>query len=387
MNEINRKMVVEAVSDKINNLREISEKERTLLEVYGEKYEKAREKNPEEIMEEIESYENIGIPLEEKWQTEFEKKFETNKEMRNWAYEILKGETVTGVDGSQAPADKVISLPIALVRAFGFVNKHNGEYERLEEYRCLTSEENQVKSDDVYSRLNSLDVNFARFDLENKIAMESLQKSSSLVLIDNTFILSYLLSGEISEYFNLHLKSLLKLLEKLEKNTMISGVVDPSQSSEISTMLSKAFDVKKTPVEDSALLYNYLDIFDRTCVYRSKRRILKRYKVNFGGSKTFDYSNEIGFFYIRTHSYRPLRVEFPLWIHREGLVDKLANLIRASCIIGEGYPYELSKAHEYVTISGSEKEKFYEIVQKIADEEGIHYSISRKAFQKRRPIR
>lgn len=385
MNKIDREKVVEAVFDKIDSLKNVSEAERTSLEIYQKAYQKAKNNPPKDIIGKLDNYTDIGIPLENKWEFSFGKTFETRKEMRNWARQILEGEAIAGVDGSQAPADKIISIPIALVRAVGFVNKHDSDYRRLEKYRCLTSEDSHFESTD-YLRLNNLEINYARFDLENEIALKSLQENPSLILIDNTFILSYLLFTKTGEYFKLHLDSLLQLLNQVEGKSMIAGVVDPSQSKEISTTLSNAYEIKENPVHDSSLLYQNLDLFDRSCVYRSKRKVLSRYQTTYKGNK-IDYSDGIGFFYLRTHSHRPMKIEFPLWIHEEGLVDELADLIRGSCVIGEGYPYELSKAHEHVIISKKEKEKFYEIVQKIAQREGIDYSISQKEFKKRRPVR
>lgn len=370
---------------KIDDLHEIGEREEDSLESYREAYEKAKEDSPEELMDKVDEYEGIGIPLENRWEFEFGKKFGTRKDMRNWAHNVLEGEAITGVDGSQAPADKIISLPIALVRAVGFLNRHNGDYEKLEKYRCLTSEDAYLESSD-YLRLNSLEVNYSRFSLENEVALNSLEEDPSLILIDNTFILSYLLTSSTAEYLDLHLDSLLDLLERTKGRSMVAGVVDPSQSKELSNSLSKAYGLRKNPVHDSSLLFKYLDLFDRSCVYRSKRGVLRRYEKEQGGERV-DYRNEIGFFYLKTHSHKPMRVEFPLWVHRKGLVEKLANLIRASCVVGEGYPYELSKAHEYVVISKNEKEKFYEIVQKIAEGKGLDYSLSQKEFKKRRPVR
>jgi len=385
MAEIDRRMVLEAVADKIETLKDIGRRERVSLDAYREAYESARERSPQAVMESVDGTVGGCVPLEDEWEFDFGRSFDTRRDMRDWAGSVLKGEPISGVDGSQAPAGKVLSLPMALVRAVAFLNGHDGGYERLERYRVLTPEDASLESPDYY-RLNNLEVNFTRFDLENEVALESLREGTSLVLIDNTFILSYLMTGGISEYFELHLKSLLNLLARTEGKSMVAGVVDPSQSKEISDMLSDVYGIEKDRVNDSALVHGYLGRFDRTCVYRSRRRVLRRYGSELEGREV-DYRNEIGFFYLKAHSYRPMRVEFPLWIWREGLVDKLADLIRASCVLGEGYPYELSKAHEHVTISMSDRERFYEIVQGVAEREGIDYSISQKEIKKRRPVR
>lgn len=385
MNKLSSEMVAKAVLDEVEDLEKITEREMDSLKSYREAYEKARSNPPREFGEKLAPDQGKAVPLESQWEVKFEENFDTREEMRRWAYETLLEKPITGVDGSQAPADKVISLPVALVRACAFVNKHSNDFEKIERYRCLTPKSITVGDDD-YTRLNSLEINLTRFEMENNVAVASQEQDPSLILMDNTFILSYLLATRSDDFLDLHLNSLLKLFKSTEKGTMLAGIIDPSLAKDLSSSISEVYNLGQPEVSDVKLMNENLGIFDRTCAYRAKRNVLRKYNRKIEGEKV-DYREEIGFFYMKTHSHQPIRVEFPLWIQREKKIDELADLIRASCIIGEGYPYELSRAHEFVRIARNEKERFYEILQKVAENKGLDYSISQKEFKKRRPVR
>lgn len=385
MSKISSEMVAKAVLNEVEDLEEITEREMDSLESYKGAFEKARANPPKEFGEKLPPDRGKAVPLGSQWEVNFEKDFDTREEMRRWAYETLLEKPITGVDGSQAPADKVISLPVALVRACAFVNKHSQNFEKIERYRCLTPKSISVGEED-YMRLNSLEINLARFEMENEVALASQEEDPSLILMDNTFILSYLLATRSDDFLDLHLDSLLKLFKSTENNTMLAGIIDPSLAKDVSNSISDVYNLDQREVSDVNLVDEYLGIFDRTCTYRAKRNVLRKYNREVEGEEV-DYRGEIGFFYMKTYSQQPTRVEFPLWIQREEKTDELADLVRASCILGEGYPYELSRAHEFVRLARKEKERFYEIVQKVAENRGLDYSISQKEFKKRRPVR
>ncbi|MCZ7399763.1 MAG: DNA double-strand break repair nuclease NurA, partial [Candidatus Methanoperedens sp.] len=98
--------------------------------------------------------------------------------------------------------------------------------------------------------------------------------------------------------------------------------------------------------------------------------------------------NSIAFFYMRLSNGLPARVEFPAWIHEKEDVDKLADIIRAQCVIRGNYPDILMRAHDAAVIRMSEHDLFYGMFDNFCKVHGIKINKSAKHFHKGlRPFR
>jgi len=75
-------------------------------------------------------------------------------------------------------------------------------------------------------------------------------------------------------------------------------------------------------------------------------------------------------------------VEFPGWVYQEGMVDKIADIIRAECVIRSNYPDILMRAHEAALIRRSEHELFYGMLDNFCRAHGIKINKSAKHFHK-----
>jgi hypothetical protein len=80
----------------------------------------------------------------------------------------------------------------------------------------------------------------------------------------------------------------------------------------------------------------------------------------------------------------PTRLEFPRWLAEdEAELERVLNLVRAECIVGNGYPYALETADAVAVISLQDRERFYAAFQQFAEKEGLTLRYSRKALSKR----
>lgn len=141
------------------------------------------------------------------------------------------------------------------------------------------------------------------------------------------------------------------------------------------------FGLRKSKLSDTHLFSNLL-WDERTAAFlcdRDDRRGDEARSVldNYG-----KFRNEIGFFYMRLSSGLPSRVEFPAWVYQEGLVDKIADIIRAECVIRGNYLDILMRAHDAAVIRMSEHDLFYGMLENFCRINGIQIHRSAKDFHK-----
>jgi hypothetical protein len=65
-----------------------------------------------------------------------------------------------------------------------------------------------------------------------------------------------------------------------------------------------------------------------------------------------------------------------------GILDRVMDIVRAECVVGNGYPYAVETADAVAVITLRDRERFYRVFQAFAEEEGIGLRFSRKAVSK-----
>ena len=80
----------------------------------------------------------------------------------------------------------------------------------------------------------------------------------------------------------------------------------------------------------------------------------------------------------------PARLEFPLWIYEEGILDDVLDIVRAEVIAGNGYPYAIETADAAAVITTSDRETFYTLFRHFAETRNLDLQISQKAASKHR---
>ena len=95
------------------------------------------------------------------------------------------------------------------------------------------------------------------------------------------------------------------------------------------------------------------------------------------------YRDSIAFFYMQSGGNLPSKIEVPKWVYEAGMIDDIANVIRAQCIIRPGYPDIIHRAHEYTVISQTEAEQFSRMLDRFAMANDIRIYKSAKEINKR----
>ncbi|GFO97829.1 hypothetical protein ig2599ANME_2040 [groundwater metagenome] len=298
-----------------------------------------------------------------------------------WVDSVLSGVAVGAVDGSQIYSDKNYEIPLAVIQASQILNRHtdDSDYKENTEAGIITPDEFEAAS--VYS-FGSEYVDARRFALECESIVRLMKEHDKpCIMLDGALILSHInvLNRNIRE---IYIKAISKLFEASESiRAPVIGFIDTTMPRDITLMMHFLFGLKKSKLSDTHL-FSYLLWGERTAAFicdRDDRRGGEARSVldNYGR-----FRNEIAFFYMRVSSELPARVEFPAWMYEEGRVDKIADIIRAECVIRSNYPDILMRAHEAAVIRMNEHDLFYGMLDNFCKVHGIKINKSTKNFHK-----
>ncbi|MBD3352158.1 MAG: hypothetical protein GF364_11780 [Candidatus Lokiarchaeota archaeon] len=340
----------------------------------------------------------------------FNSQFNNLKEMVAWAVNILENKVCIGTDGSQIYAPPEINMPIGLVQVVCFINEHNqskNSYKEDREIRILAPkdllyERVDKKTGSTIVSIGEEPVNAMRYKIETDLLTKYLDMyhnkqpkiSNIYAITDGSLVLSFLqrMSPDTQNTYYAALKDALKK-SKHTKHPLI-GYVDSSAAKDVVDMLKKLDKTipKDTRyISDAYILENYItqsqglnytmNWGDRTCAFICDRQdgIYDEIYPDKIGKKYC----KIAFFYIKLSSAIMARVEFPAWTLREpGMVENIANIMRAESAIGSGYPYTIDKCHHLAVIKGQERLKFLRLFQKFGKQNNIKIGIKNKAKSK-----
>lgn len=323
----------------------------------------------------------------------FPQDFHNHENARHWAAEALLHHTTFAADGSQILPVKEFSIPVAAVQVAWFINAHTraGSYVKDADFQVLAPDDLMIEFNGERI-VSESQVNLKRFALEittlcrlmQQIAADpKLLEKRPLALFDSSLVISFvdrLQEDQRVEYTSLVLQ-LLRCSE--ETRVPLVGYVDTSYARDLTHLLENCFSLRESDkIHDAQLVNDGLKWGDRTPLFVCARGSAD--KKQQGVLESFaEYRRGIGFTYLKTHSsLPPARLEIPLWIHKAGWLDEVLDLIRAEVIVGNGYPYVLETADAAAVITARDRDAFYAIFQKFADDQKIDLRISQKAVSK-----
>ncbi len=298
-----------------------------------------------------------------------------------WVDSVLSGVAVGAVDGSQIYSDKNYEIPLAVIQTSQILNRHtnDSDYKEITEAEIITPDEFEAAR--VYS-FGSEYVDARRFAMECDSIMQLMKEHDKpCVMLDGALILSHInvLNRNIRE---IYIRAITKLLEASEKTRApLIGFIDTTMPRDVTLMMHFLFGLKKGKLSDTHL-FSHLLWGERTAAFlcdRDDRRGDEARSVldNYG-----KFRDKIAFFYMGVSNGLPARVEFPAWMYEDGMVDMIADIIRAECVIRSNYPDILMRAHEAAVIKMNEHELFYGMLDNFCKAHGIRINKSAKNFHK-----
>lgn len=327
---------------------------------------------------EHDQHQSIIVPFDQTW---------TNHEQaRAWARGMLVGAPTIAVDGSQITPSKDISVPVGAVQIGWYANPHcaDQDYTKDISFEVLAPDELADEDEEIVG-FPDWRVNARRFILECEKLVEAMQAARDAAVkpvcfFDGSLIVSFV-QHLLPERQRLYVDALMALLTASEEcRVPLVGYIDTSYANDLAAMLD-ALAGRRTRqrISDGALLRSRMKWGDRTVAYICARedRVLP-----VDGSKYYD---RVILVYLKTTADRPpARLDLPRWLLEAGELERTLDVVRAECVVGNGYPYAAETADAAAVITMQDRERFYRLFQEFAEKEGLPLRFSRKAVSKYR---
>ena len=308
-----------------------------------------------------------------------------HEQARGWARDVLTGVPTVAVDGSQITPSKEISAPVGAVQIGWFVNPHDGSQDYVKDihFEVLAPDELAGEDEEVLG-FPDWRVNVRRFVLECEKLVDTMQAARDeaikpVCFFDGSLVVSFV-QHMLPERQQLYLDAVMALLSASEEcRVPMVGYVDTSYANDLTAMLDALTGRQTTQrFSDGALLSSRMQWGDRTVAYICARH---DEVLPVGGSKYYD---RVLFVYLKTTADRPpVRLDLPRWLLDSGELERTLDVVRAECVVGNGYPYAVETADAVAVISMQDRERFYRLFQEFAERQGLPLRFSRKAVSKR----
>lgn len=295
----------------------------------------------------------------------YKREWEEREGAVGWMDRVLSGCPVAAVDGSQIYPSKEMFLSVAVVQSGLVLNRHGaGDYESASRLTILPPSE--FGEWEMLPKHKDELTDAHRFQMECIAMLDLFKKESGIFgFLDGSLVLSHIQSLR-DDARQIYLGGLLDLLGASEESeNVLAAYIDLSRSTDLFTLLCHlSNEDAKSKVWDVQLLRDRMHWGDRTKVFQCDRD-----DRNGGrGTTALDlygrFKDQICFFYLQLGHESPARVEFPAWIYKKGLVDRLADVVRAEVLIKGDYPDILYRAHNQAVIRTREAELFDRLIRK-----------------------
>jgi hypothetical protein len=326
---------------------------------------------------EHDQYPTVVVPFEWVWAN--------HEQARAWAIEVLAGVPTVAVDGSQITPTKDVSLPVGAVQIGWFVNPHDGDQPYVKDiyFEVLAPDELAGEDEEVLG-FPDWRVNVRRFVLECEKLVEAMRAARDaaakpVCFFDGSLVVSFAQHLQ-PERQRLYVDAVMMLLDTSEEcRVPLVGYVDTSYANDLAAMLDALANRQpRQRVSDGTLLRSRMGWGDRSVAYACARddKVLP-----VDGSKYYD---RVLFVYLKTTADRPpARLDLPRWLLEAGELERTLDVVRAECVVGNGYPYAVETADAVAVITMEDRERFYRVFQEFAGKEGLPVRFSRKAVSKR----
>lgn len=318
---------------------------------------------------------DIVIPFEQAWSN--------HEQARRWAREVLQGVPTIAVDGSQIVPSKEISIPVGAVQVGWFVNPHTSDRPYVKDLYFEILPPDELSEGEEVSGFPDWRVNDRRFLLECDKLVEQIRAFAEspvkpVCFFDGSLVISFVQHMQ-PERQRLYVDAVVTLLEaSAHYRVPLVGYVDTSYAYDLVAMLDLlAGRPDRGRISDGGLLRPRMGWGDRTAAYICAR---EDKVLPLGGTKYYD---QVCFVYLKTTAGRPpARLDLPRWLLEAGELERVVDVVRAECVVGNGYPYAVETADAVAVITHQDRERFYRLLQEFTEKENLPLRFSRKAVSK-----
>jgi hypothetical protein len=196
---------------------------------------------------------------------------------------------------------------------------------------------------------------------------------------DGSLVISFV-QHMLPERQRLYVDAVMGLLRASEEcRVPLVGFIDTSYANDFLVMLNGlTARPSRQRISDGAVLRARMSWGDRTTAWICAREDRVQ---PFGGAKYYD---QVCFLYLKTTADRPpARLDLPRWLVEAEELERVVDVVRAECVVGNGYPYAVETADAVAVITMQDRERFYRAFQEFTETEGLPLRFSRKAVSKR----
>ena len=327
----------------------------------------------------------------------FGRAWRSHEESRRWALDVLHGRVTFAADGSQLMPGREISLPVAGVQVAWFENPHqsDGSYTKDARFEVITPGE-LLRAEGgaanaglvVNSKRTQVEVDVICAFLERNRNWKSRGERLPVAFFDGTFLLSSTRQHTDNFFFSSYAREVVRLV-RLSRETEIPvvGYIDQSYARDLAHLLeSLSHQPAGSAVYDAQLLCVEVNNDGPLLLGAWGNRTVFTYCLREGLSQEFCGAGGeplVGFVYLQTTGEgTPARLDIPAWVHEAGLLEEVADVVRAECVVGNGYPYAIETADAAAVVTPRDREQFLRVMQEFAERDSFGFRVARKAISK-----
>lgn len=321
---------------------------------------------------ELGQFDHIVIPFETEWNN--------LKESQDRTKLITGISPAFAVDSSQILPTTEMSVLVGLIQVGWFENCDPSNREETKEVFVEV-----VTAADVYTpegrSTGSLEetINWRRIALEINRLIEYMEANATANPKPVCFLAGPLAISFAQHLFPEHQALYVNALRRLlatsaETEVPLVGYVETAYANDLTVLAAHAASLSPDfRISDVGLLRSRMNWRDRTQVFICDR----------DGGLQDKYYNDVCFAYLKTTSHNPpARVEFPRWILDRGEHGRLIDLVRTECLI-TNYPFAMKMAKANAVLTTADRERFYTLFQRFAEQVNLPLRFNRKVVSKR----
>ncbi|GAB4216782.1 MAG: DNA double-strand break repair nuclease NurA [Synechococcales cyanobacterium] len=320
------------------------------------------------------------------WCVPFGHTWENREHSQEWVQATIANIATFAVDGSHLYPGKDISLPIALIQIGWYENRHTaqGDYEKDIRVDVLTPDElGAVNSGEPKERV----IAARRLQMELERLREYLRDPPhrpAVAFFDGSLVPTFAewFEAEEQAWYAQEFVALLRASE--QQQTPLVAYVDTTYSRDLVNLVQHVFGLPEAPhLHDAQLLSPHLTRWGDRSPYFLCARAGSQATAMGILSQFQDMRDRVGFVYLKTGQDRyPVRLEIPVWVVEQGLLDWVVDVVRCEVVIGAGYPYVIETADQTAVLQNSDRYQFLRLLQTWSEQNAIRLSLSRKTVSK-----
>jgi hypothetical protein len=325
--------------------------------------------------------------------------WDNHEAVNEFAKDVLEGVTTVAADGSNLGPTEEFTVPLGLVQVAWCANHHHqdGDYDEGVNTRLLGPHEVTQESDEEDGVLypDGRAPGHERYNDEGETIVECIERYAdceppAVVFYDGPLVPSFANTYDPEIRDGYYRETMSRVLAASEHHRVpVVGYTAGSGRTNVTKLLRRTYRdrlVDHPFVADTRLFEAFTTNWgDRSLLFVNRQDgATDAMSATYRGEE-YEFAEDVLFGYVDVPGDGTMdHVELPGWIHRDGLVEYVFDVIRAEASVGRGYPELLQQADANAVLDAEAKRQFLALVQEFADEQDLPIEWDAKALSKER---